>query len=148
MTNTPMPKVFSAPLKTPLNKSSRKAFGNVSNVLSSKQSIAAKAQSKVDHLAKESQKLVEDSKLDLKSNEMKSISAEVETVCKENSKFMDEIESMFPNESELMSEMNDPISPNMFAIDERTVFEMQFDPQMTECLVRPKDSNINFDDLF
>jgi hypothetical protein len=146
MTNTPLNKDFSAPLKTPINMSSRKAFGNVSNVLSSKQPVNSKAQHK--SLLKESLKLAQDLKTGPQLNQKKPIETEVETVCEQNSKFMDEIEVMFPIDEEMMSEVLDPITKDLFAIDEKTIFEMEFDSEMNHCLVRPKNMNLNIDDLF
>jgi hypothetical protein len=146
VTNTPLTKDFSATLKTPINKSSRKAFGNVSNVLSSKQSVNNRAQHK--SLLKESLKLAQDLRTGSQFNQKKSIETEVETVCEQNSKFTDEIEDMFPIDEEMMSEISNPITKDLFAIDEKTIFEMEFDSEMSQYLVRPKNTNLIIDDLF
>ncbi len=146
VTNTSLTKEFSATLKTPINNFSRKAFGNVSNVLSTKQSVNSKAKHK--SVAKESLKLAQDLKTRSQLNQKKSIETEVETVCDQNSKFIDEIEDMFPIDEEMMSEVSNPITKDLFAIDEKTIFEMEFDSEISQYLVRPKNTNLNIDDLF
>jgi hypothetical protein len=55
---------------------------------------------------------------------------------------------MFPIDEEIMSEASNPITKDLFAIDEKTIFEMEFDSEMSQCLVRPKNTNLNIDDLF
>jgi len=66
----------------------------------------------------------------------------------QNSKFTDEIEVMFPIDEEMMSEVLDPITEDLSTIDEKTIFDMEFDSEMSHCLVRPKNTNLNIDDLF
>lgn len=156
LVNTPMAKDLSAlkssvktSMKTPLNNMSRKAFGNVSNVLSCKQTISGKVEQKSESLVKEEHKWSESSevsKIGFNSNEHK-----VETDSNPDSKaskLMDELENMYPNEDELMSEVNDSITTDLFAIDEQTIFAMEFDSDMTQCLLPLNNGHINIDDLF
>ena len=132
-------KSSSVNLKTSLDKSSRKAFGNVSNVLhsGSQQSIEAKHQMKAKPSLKESDPLPEvksDPKSDsnLKQNN-KPMSTEVGT--DGDSKFLDEIEEMYPIKEELIFDELDPITVGLYEIDEQMVLGMPFDSDLDNTLV-------------
>jgi len=125
-------------LKTSLDKSSRKAFGNVSNVLhsGSQQSIDAKHQIKAKPSLKESDPLPEvksDVKSDSNLKQNKWMSTEVGT--DGDSKFFDEIEDMFPIKEELISDELDPITVGLYEIDEQMVLGMPFDSDLDYTLV-------------
>ena len=120
---------MSQPLKASLDKSSRKAFGNVSNVLhsGSKHPIGAKNENKM----KSCKELEESS---LRSDATKSMTTEVET----ESKFFDEREEMHPIVDELMSDMTDSLTHDLFTIDEQIVLKMAFDSDITQSLLPNK----------
>jgi len=128
--------------KTPFGKSSRKAFGNVSNVLRSEtkpsSSISGKMQTKDQTVMKADQQLKNASQLDEKNG-----LTGVDTNSSTDAKYCSEIESMYPLEEELMSDTNDSITRGLFDIDDKIVFGMQFDSDLPQSLA-PKTRTFDF----
>jgi len=129
-------------MKTPFGKSSRKAFGNVSNVLRSETkpsaAISGKMQTKEQTVTKADHQLKNASQLD----EKKGLTA-VDTNSTTDAKYCIEMEGMYPSEGELMSDTTDSITRGLFDIDDQIVFGMEFDSDLSQCLA-PKSRNFDF----
>jgi len=123
------PKSHGLKTTTDTKTSSRKAFGNVSNVFGmrsgTQQTIEAKHPIKMKAPTKES---------NVKSAQKTCCAPQEET----DAKYLDDIEEMHPMEEQLMSDLMDPITHDLFAIDEHLVLNMGFDSDMTESLVPNK----------
>jgi len=132
-------------LKTSVDKSSRKAFGNVSNVLrsESKPSLAAKTLTKGQSDMKGSEAV--NSAL---NDHKKSMATQEASDCTVDPKLLDDVEDMYPMSEELISDLNDPISVDLFAIDERTVFAMPFDSDVCQPLLQKNPKNFDFNQFF
>jgi len=137
---TPMSKGL-ASLKTPFAQSSRKAFGNVSNVLHSaaKPSVTTKTQTKDQSVVNASEAV----NSDINFQEKKPLAAEVDTNPAIDAKFCDEIENMYPMTEEMMSDMNEPVTDGLFGIDDQIIFGMPFDSDLPQGLA-PNTKNFDF----
>ncbi|XP_054167421.1 uncharacterized protein LOC128964807 [Oppia nitens] len=132
--------------KTSALKSSRKAFGNVSNVLRSeiKPSVGGLNENK-NH-----SKTVKKDNTKQANNEMSDVGGHqkqdnVEHTYSEpiDSKYLDDIEEMHPMKEELMLDINDPLTTDLYAIDDKEIFEMQFDSDFGDELLDNKEFDYN-----
>ena len=158
---TPSTKNLSS-LKKVGEKSSRKAFGNVSNVLRAnsqasnsgksvtKAKLAVKTSEELESVVKAEEKkalAVKAAEVAAKSTEQTQTESKVETETKVEPKYLDEIENMYPIEEELMSDLRDPMTAGLFSIDDRLATEMTFDLDFCEELL-PNKKDFDFDKLF
>lgn len=134
-------------LKKNGDKSSRKAFGNVSNVLRAKTqtSTVGKTEIKSETNLKASDGSYEDKK-GIKGKEQTKNGTKAETETKVDPKYLDEIENMYPIKEELLSDARDPLTKDLFAIDDQSIRDMAFDEDFCEELL-PKKA-FDFDKFF
>lgn len=119
--------------------STRKAFGNVSNVRG-QHVVSGKTHTQLKAGSTKKESTVFASKLKPTLDKSKEVVNE-ETSSK--SVFMEEVENMFPVGADEYNEMQDPITVGMYAIEEKVVYSMKFDDNMSEYLLP-----IDYDNIF